>query len=238
MLNRRSIKAFTLVELLVVIGIIALLMGMLMPALSKARHSAVRTQCAANLRTMGQLWHMYANDFKGAFPDWNQGYGTWELLPDDQKQFFIQRYKFRNGKSFYCPSSRGFTGGAFADEDWNNNPGSSAAGVTWIIGYSIFAASDNAVAWDKSLGNRFPPPFKSNEKRLAERPLFMDVTLKYGPPYTPMITWGYSGHTEGLRGGKPAGENACYGDGHVSWKNWSEIKLKLVNYPNQFERWF
>jgi hypothetical protein len=64
----------------------------------------------------------------------------------------------------------------------------------------------------------------------------MDVALKYGPPYEAMITWSYSGHFE--KAPTPAGENTLFGDGHVAWKNWSEIKYKLVNYPNQFERWF
>ena len=66
--------AFTLVELLVVIGIIGLLISILLPALSKAREGANRIKCAANLRTLGQVCTLFANDHKGYFPTaW--GYG-------------------------------------------------------------------------------------------------------------------------------------------------------------------
>jgi len=57
--------AFTLVELLVVIAIIALLMSILMPALSRARDLAKRIHCMNNLRTLGQAWYMYQDDNDG-----------------------------------------------------------------------------------------------------------------------------------------------------------------------------
>ena len=61
-------RAFTLVELLVVIGIIALLIAVLLPALRGAREQAKSVQCLANLRSCGQLLYMYANANKGMFP--------------------------------------------------------------------------------------------------------------------------------------------------------------------------
>src|SRR5678815_429794 len=67
---------FTLVELLVVIGIIAVLIGILMPALIAARKAANTTQCGSNMRQIGNAMRMYLDQNKGKFP-WHTNGGVW-----------------------------------------------------------------------------------------------------------------------------------------------------------------
>ncbi len=66
--NEKLGRAFTLVELLVVISVIGLLMGILVPALSKARATANRTYCLANLRQFGIAMRSYLDDNHDIFP--------------------------------------------------------------------------------------------------------------------------------------------------------------------------
>lgn len=65
---KRTVRAFTLVELLVVIGIIAILISILLPSLNKARESANSVACLANLRSIGQAMYMYTTQNKNCIP--------------------------------------------------------------------------------------------------------------------------------------------------------------------------
>lgn len=71
-------RAFSLIELLVVIGIIAILVGILMPTLSRVRQQALAIQCQSHLREIGNALHMYASMNHNELPPWS----GWHIYPD------------------------------------------------------------------------------------------------------------------------------------------------------------
>jgi len=99
------IRAFTLVELLVVIAIIALLIGILLPVLSRARQQAQQIACAANLHQIGQAMVMYTNQNGGYFPAARISTGS-NATGNTVDCWPVRLRKILNGnqKVFYCPA--------------------------------------------------------------------------------------------------------------------------------------
>ncbi|HEV7298789.1 MAG TPA: type II secretion system protein [Tepidisphaeraceae bacterium] len=113
-MRRTQPKGFTLVELLVVIGIIALLISILMPALSKARIAAVQTQCMANHRQVMQAMQLYVNEFKGWAPvDGRNVYPEESTVASHQVHWYHRQYlgKYLGNRATY--NQRDNTGGAY-----------------------------------------------------------------------------------------------------------------------------
>lgn len=102
--DARRRDAFTLIELLVVISIIAVLAALLLPALQQAKSSSRATLCLGNLRQIGMLVNMYANDFNGVFATMDADTAlSWNLPYIDGKRYGYQGAGYLSrGKILYC----------------------------------------------------------------------------------------------------------------------------------------
>ena len=95
-------KGFTLVELLVVIGIIAVLISILLPALSRARKQGLELACASNLKQMGIAMTMYINE-SGFYPGaYGKDYGSKKFLATWAPR--LSRQIGDSTKVFWCPA--------------------------------------------------------------------------------------------------------------------------------------
>jgi prepilin-type N-terminal cleavage/methylation domain-containing protein len=152
--RRPNPRGFTLVELLVVIGIIALLVSMLLPALQKAREAGNRAACLSNLRQIGLMITLYANENKdqislgcrsNVYQDNYTIRYTSANLYYSFGPYYVSGYLKKSPKIMYCPST---TGDIFHEFDveqnrWNPDANGELQNYT-RAGYGL-----RPMAWDQ-----------------------------------------------------------------------------------------
>ena len=233
--NSHRRHGFTLVELLVVIGIIAVLISILLPALSKARQVAYRTECLSNLRQAGMYFAMYANEQKGFLPPENPSFIR--ALPPSMHDYFDLHYTHgAGGKVFYCPTLRPVSLYLFALDgsqfdqtafDWSPEQmwKTPCASGNYVIGYcylgnpTLGVIPPNPVPWwidtNKNGTNRDEYVVKFSEKGASNVAIMVDVLNQTtGSPAQQKARW-VMRHP--FQEKNPNGfENVLYGDGHAA----------------------
>lgn len=139
--SRKSITAFTLIELLVVIAIIAILAAMLLPALAKAKDRAKTIQCLNNLKQVGIFLQLYTDDNQDVFPsDWGQkgqqaGMTTYQNY-DDWWGVYMNAYSATNVNLFHCPVLQGVRNQYTPNFQWSWESPAGSAYPGQFVGYA------------------------------------------------------------------------------------------------------
>lgn len=106
--NRKVARGFSLIELLVVIFIIAILLGIMLPALPRARDAARKVRCGANLRSVGQSVEMYKDRFREVFPVARYMPPPWLSMDVEKPPFNVAMQDFLEIEdlAYRCPGDK------------------------------------------------------------------------------------------------------------------------------------
>jgi len=248
---RNSHRAFTLVELLVVIGIIAVLIGILLPALNKAKQQSLKVACSSNMRNAGQAIINYATNNKGKLPGEpaNVGIGgawMWDLTQNMRDNMFVKYGATRD--TMYCPVYEDM----HKDRLWGYG-GFCVSGYLWFLERGSIK-NTTVLGNEQGPFNHYPDALeyprkklltKLREKDSVTKEVAADVTMSSAIPPNGIgpipdgTRWlALTGGATAAEGylvphgtshtyrGKPTGANILFLDGHVDFRTFSEVFQK------------
>jgi len=236
--------AFTLAELLVLIGVSGILGALLLPSLAADKRIAVRAACAQNERQLALAWQMFATDHNGKVSIGTpNGGGGWlwdmDLATRDN---LVNHYNVPR-KVLYCPSNPGHN----VDTFWSCQAcGGSSVGY-WLLvqrvdangnpitGTTGWAAGPNNTTFKQYAGDpRYAFVYDLSHSSDRNRPLqvlltdaiISDTSLNFSNVASSIVGSYQSPHLG--TNGVPEGSNICYTDGHVEWKDMSTVKIRYT----------
>jgi len=193
--HRQSGRAFTLIELLVVIAIIAILAALLLPALIKAKDSALRVNCQSNLRQLGLVYHYYNQDNDGKLPSSRMlGYSLYRYRWDTNSlPYYFQNYVPTN-HLWMCPAGRRILATNGVNYAWSlaqNVVGEAGSQAAFLKMSQTFVVWDNYSYTQPSVLNIVPEPPRTGPSAASR------ANWYYPHNSRKRINWLYlDGHTE------------------------------------------
>jgi prepilin-type N-terminal cleavage/methylation domain-containing protein len=168
--RRRQTRAFTLVELLVVIGIIAVLVGILLPTIARARESSRRTKCMSNLKQIGAAMILYSSEHNGRLPNANPVNTVGDFAASNDVLVALNERYIKAPAVFHCPSDRDDVPELITTADYTL-PNSARVSydfysIWWLVdkGPKLPQIKEAPLAWDLDGGNGKGDLFQNHGK--------------------------------------------------------------------------